>query len=463
MKSKIIGLLLLCIFTVSVFSQQAAAPLGAAGPKKANYAVVNLKCGAGVTEGDGELISDRLRAEIFNSGNVNVMERNQMQDILKEQGFQQSGATCTDEACLVELGQLLGVQFLVAGSLGKLGSMYMVNIRAIDVQTGKIVRAVSVDIKGDIEDLVERLPGIASRLTGMETRVEKLPPEIKEDKPVIEPKPAEAEEPQVKEAEEVVKEEHTEEEKTVIEETAKESVAGKNKNRSGIGFFLNLSGKPSILLDGSEADTVFTYNIFDTNNWFWEVSDYTVTKSNTMNFGLRFYIKAGSLFNIEIGPALTLASEDYMFYKESYDYDLSMYTFSKIGLEINYVVPAVHLGFDFVKRWFPLKMNIGVFANFSFPITTFTYTHDEGYVGYTEYSVSDDGFDVDFSVAFGARAGAEILAGPHVGFSLDFIFNWLKWETAFDFSDLSDAAEPDRVHEIFFPMFGLGLGVNFYF
>ena len=87
-----------------------------------------------------------------------------MQEILKEQGFQISGA-CTDEACMVEMGQLLGVERLVSGSIGKLGSMFLVNIRAIDVETAKIVGVVSVDIKGGIEDVVGHLPGIARKLT----------------------------------------------------------------------------------------------------------------------------------------------------------------------------------------------------------------------------------------------------------------------------------------------------------
>jgi hypothetical protein len=67
---------------------------------------------------------------------------------------------------MVQIGQLLGVQQLVTGSIGKLGSMYLLNLRVIDIKTAKIAKVVSEDIKGDIEDLVGRLPHLAARLAG---------------------------------------------------------------------------------------------------------------------------------------------------------------------------------------------------------------------------------------------------------------------------------------------------------
>jgi TolB-like protein len=136
----------------------------AAPAQKLTFAILNIKNGSDVSVGEAEIISDRLRIEIFKTGAVDVMEREQMQSILKEQGFQQSGA-CTDEGCLVQMGQLLGVQFLVAGSIGKLGSLYLVNARSVNVKTGKIEKVVSVDIKGNIEDVVDELPRIARQLT----------------------------------------------------------------------------------------------------------------------------------------------------------------------------------------------------------------------------------------------------------------------------------------------------------
>ncbi|NLG16856.1 MAG: hypothetical protein GX556_05935 [Fibrobacter sp.] len=135
--------------------------------KKLKVAILNLKNTNGVSEGESGLISDRLRNEFFSTGMVDVMERDQMQEVLKEQGFQHSG-TCTDEGCMVEIGRMLGVQMLVTGSIGKLGSMFMVNVRSVNIETGKFEKVISEDVKGDIENVVEIIPVIARRITGSE-------------------------------------------------------------------------------------------------------------------------------------------------------------------------------------------------------------------------------------------------------------------------------------------------------
>lgn len=140
---------------------------------KLKIAILNLKSTNGVSEGESGLISDRLRNEFFSTGMVDVMERDQMQEVLKEQGFQQSGLTCADEGCMVEIGRMLGVQRLVTGSIGKLGSMFMVNVRSVNIETGRFEKVISEDVKGDIENVVEIIPVIARRITGMEEIPEK--------------------------------------------------------------------------------------------------------------------------------------------------------------------------------------------------------------------------------------------------------------------------------------------------
>jgi hypothetical protein len=107
----------------------------------------------GVPEVEVSALSDRLRSELLNTGSFDVMERGKMQDILREQGFQQSGA-CNTDACAVEVGQLIGVEKMIAGSLGKVGRTYTVNLRLISVKTGRIERSVTRDYAGEIDKLL---------------------------------------------------------------------------------------------------------------------------------------------------------------------------------------------------------------------------------------------------------------------------------------------------------------------
>jgi TolB-like protein len=152
---------------------------GASSQTKTNIAVSDL-IGRGVDQESAAIVSDRLRTNLFKAGTFNVLERQSMQDILKEQGFQHAG--CTSDQCLVEIGQVLGVSQIVAGTVGKLGSMYTLDIRIIDVRTAQIIYTTSVDCRCSIEDvLTKSVPSIAEKIaasTGKTGAVaSKAPPE----------------------------------------------------------------------------------------------------------------------------------------------------------------------------------------------------------------------------------------------------------------------------------------------
>jgi hypothetical protein len=120
---------------------------------------------AGVTQAEAEIISDRLRTELFKTEKFTVLERDKMNDILSEMGFQQSG--CTSNECAVEIGKLIGVQLMFAGKIGKIGNMYTINSRMIDVQTGKVLRIAVDDCKCPIEDvLTTSVTKVANILSG---------------------------------------------------------------------------------------------------------------------------------------------------------------------------------------------------------------------------------------------------------------------------------------------------------
>ena len=421
--------------------------------KKINVAVINLKAGSGVSEGECELITDRLRTELFNTRKVNVMERSQMQEILKEQGFQQSGA-CTDDACLVEMGQMLGVQSLVIGSLGKLGSMFMINVRKIDVRTAKVLKVVSVDVRGDIEEVVAHIARIAQQLVSSD-----------EDESVV----SEAVAPVVEEKKEPVPE------ITVIEEEPKEEIVEKKpepevvkkeaapvvqinhdklekrRNRAGIGITFDLYGPVQHKMDDVSIDGVMVVvsdYLYNTSySTYFDSDHYTVDKSALKHFTMRFYIKAGPFLNISLGPLFMLASEEYNGYENR--------------LEIDYTIPGIHTGLSFVKRWAPLKVNAGVMLNLAMPITHYT-LYDS--FSYYEGDDSLDDRELGFMLVPGIRAGAEILAGRHVGFSFDLVMQWGQYDVDFIIEEFGILSSTTNIpQQIVLPKIGMGMAVNFYF
>jgi len=110
-----------------------------------------------------------MGSELINTGAFRVMERTQMEGILKEQGFQQSGA-CDGQECAVEVGKLLSVDQMVLGTIAKAGSTYTLTARLVSVQTGEVLKSVTRNSKADVDAiLTDILPQVARVLAGVGT------------------------------------------------------------------------------------------------------------------------------------------------------------------------------------------------------------------------------------------------------------------------------------------------------
>jgi PEGA domain-containing protein len=63
---------------------------------------------------------------------------------------------CTgEEKCLTAVGKRLGVDFVVTGTVGSLGDNYVLNIKAVEVATGKSQKIQSPPLKGTPDELIE--------------------------------------------------------------------------------------------------------------------------------------------------------------------------------------------------------------------------------------------------------------------------------------------------------------------
>ena len=108
--------------------------------------------GNGISQTEAKSLTNRLRNELVSLDEYTVIERGKMEEILKEQAFQQTG--CTSDECAVEVGKLLSVQQIVVGSIDKVGSVFSVSARIVDVESAEILRTATYDHKGEIDDLL---------------------------------------------------------------------------------------------------------------------------------------------------------------------------------------------------------------------------------------------------------------------------------------------------------------------
>jgi len=98
-------------------------------------------------------LSNRFESEMIAQDSFLILERRRMDLILKEQGFQQSGA-CAGADCEVEVGQLLGVQKVFIGEVSRVGGTTTLDVRRVDVATGRDEFGHSLDIRGSAEDVL---------------------------------------------------------------------------------------------------------------------------------------------------------------------------------------------------------------------------------------------------------------------------------------------------------------------
>jgi TolB-like protein len=165
----------LLIFLISIVAPAALSQDNKLQKKKLNIAVLEFEPRGGVSKEDAASLSDAFQGQIIETGEFIVVDRNRIKSILQEQGFQQSEA-CTQVECIVEVGKILKVEKMFAGTIGKVGKIYTINIQVIDIATAQIIQNKSRRHSGDIEDLLtdiipELAAEMAKELTGKDVKV----------------------------------------------------------------------------------------------------------------------------------------------------------------------------------------------------------------------------------------------------------------------------------------------------
>ena len=113
-----------------------------------------------VSPGEAQLLGDAIGTRLQKTGVYRVMERSQMEKLLAEQGFQQSGV-CSGAECAVQIGRVLRIDRMVVGSVGRMGTAWVLNLRMVSVSTGEVVGSSTRSQKGEISDLITDLAPLA--------------------------------------------------------------------------------------------------------------------------------------------------------------------------------------------------------------------------------------------------------------------------------------------------------------
>lgn len=96
-------------------------------------AIIDLQ-GKEVSKILANAVTDLIRSDMVDSGLFTVIERTQMNAILKEQELQMTG--CTDSSCAVKVGKLLSARKILVGEITMINKSFLITIRVVDVEKG---------------------------------------------------------------------------------------------------------------------------------------------------------------------------------------------------------------------------------------------------------------------------------------------------------------------------------------
>lgn len=136
-----------------------ATPLSLAAQTAPTVAVLDFNA-ASVTLEDasaiGRGLADMIMTELSSRPNVKLIERQQIDDLVQKRQIVLSGRVT--DAVAMEIGQLLGANYLVTGQVLMQKDLARMDIRMLDVESGEIYRSRKLTGKRDeFLSLVEQL------------------------------------------------------------------------------------------------------------------------------------------------------------------------------------------------------------------------------------------------------------------------------------------------------------------
>jgi len=120
-----------------LFAAVAALPLAASAASRTKIAVTEIKAVQGVSPGTATILSDIVVSEVARAGHDVISQS----DIKAMVGFEQQKKMlgCTDDSsCLAEIGGALGVDYMLTGQVGQIGTRFRISLLVVDTKKARV-------------------------------------------------------------------------------------------------------------------------------------------------------------------------------------------------------------------------------------------------------------------------------------------------------------------------------------
>jgi serine/threonine protein kinase/tetratricopeptide (TPR) repeat protein len=104
----------------------------------------------------GSGIAETVTADLKNVRGISVIGRERIFEVLKNLSTGQLGES--DETLAIDIGRRLGARWIIVGGYQRIGEMIRITARAVDVETGELIKTVKIDGKiAEIFQLQDRI------------------------------------------------------------------------------------------------------------------------------------------------------------------------------------------------------------------------------------------------------------------------------------------------------------------
>lgn len=111
-----------------------------------------------------ELLSNTIAEEFQRSTQSKVLFLDDIRMLLHGEGINKL-LGCFSDSCLSRVGAEAGVDIVIVGNLGKLGSTHILDLKMVDVLRNKVLKRTSIKATDDLGKILAEIPGAITTLT----------------------------------------------------------------------------------------------------------------------------------------------------------------------------------------------------------------------------------------------------------------------------------------------------------
>lgn len=153
--------LTLCVVATLALPARSTEPPRSAAPKK-TVAILYFDNYTGSSDNDplGKGISSMMISDLSVVQEIQLIERERMQDLIKEQELQHT--KYFDSTTAVRTGRMMGAQYVVVGSFTSVKPQMRIDTRVVRVETGEVVK--TAQVTGDQDKFFDLEQALADKL-----------------------------------------------------------------------------------------------------------------------------------------------------------------------------------------------------------------------------------------------------------------------------------------------------------